>query len=126
MPINTFTIREWAPDGIEVDLIELTLAKDGLGYYLSPRYRVETSRDIKEIYIPKARLRIDGHQIMVEHDSRINNYITDLGFGKMNLYADDKGHVYYETIVEEKTKEMTLEEIEEQLGHKVKIITKEN
>lgn len=110
-------IKSWQADyknNIRVDLIDLTLAKDELGYYLSPRYRVETSNDIREIYIPKARLNIDRHMFNIVDDS-----------GECLMYCDINGVRYYDTLIETKTKEMSLEEIEEKLGHKVKIISKE-
>lgn len=40
-------------------------------------------------------------------------------------YKIEMGHMYYETLIEEKTHDMTLEEIEKKLGYKVRIITKE-
>ena len=124
MAVNIFDFVEHYPDGIKVDLIDLELGKDGMGYYLSPKYRVETTRDVKEIYIPKARLRINLHQVRIEIDPTCNDYVANLGIGKMRLYADKDGHVYYETIIEEKTVEMTMEDIEKKLGHKIKIVSK--
>lgn len=125
MPINTFKYVEHYPNNIRVDLIDVSLNKDGMGYYLSPRYRVENDTCVKEIYIPKARLKINFHQVGVDLDTFKNNYMCNLGFGNLELYADDDGHVYYEIIKEEKIHDMTLEEIEKRLGYKVRIITKE-
>ena len=125
MPINTFTYKEDCPNNIRVDLVDIALNKDGIGYYLSPRYRVENDNCIKEIYIPKARLKTSWDKVTVELDTFRNNYMCNLGFGNLDLYADDAGHMYYETLIEEKTHDMTLEEIEKKLGYKVRIITKE-
>lgn len=123
--INTFHYKEDIPNGIRVDLVDLTLGKDGIGYYLSPKYRVETDRDVREIYIPKARINVKHHEIRVDHDPRSNNPVCDFGLGKLQMYVDDWGFVYRESVIEEKTKEMTLEEIEKKLGHKVKIVSRE-
>lgn len=125
MPINTFTYNEDRGNNVKVDLIDLTLDRDGMGYYLSPRYRVETERSVREIYIPKARLKLNYHKVTVDLNTFTNNYACDLIPGGLELYADSEGHVYYDTVIEEKTYELTLEEIEKRLGYKVKIVTKE-
>lgn len=123
--INTFHFKEDIPNGIKVDLIDLTLGKDGIGYYLSPKYIIETDRDVREFYIPKARINVKPHECRMEWNLRANNPVCDFGLGELMLYADDKGFLYHEQLVEEKTKEMTLEEIEKKLGHKVKIVSRE-
>lgn len=125
MPINTFTYKEDCTNNIKVDLVDITLNKDGMGYYLSPRYRVENDNCIREIYIPKARLKTSWHKVTVDLDTFRNNYMCNLGFGNLDLYTDDNGHMYYETIIEEKIHDMSLEEIEKKLGYKVRIIAKE-
>lgn len=125
MPINTFTYKESYKDNVKLDLIELTLGQDGLGYYLSPRYRLETEKSIREIYIPKARLNVNCHDLVVDLNTFTNNYRCNLIPGGLELYADAEGHAYYDTVIKEKTYDMTLEEIEKKLGYKVRIITKE-
>ena len=50
--------------------------------------------------------------------------MVDVGFGPARLDVDADGHAYYERVIKTKTKEMTLEEIEKELGHKVKIVNK--
>lgn len=109
---------------VKVDLIDVSFGKDGLGYYLSPKYRLETDRSVREIYIPKARLPINYGRLVIGFNHKANNPSCDFGLGELLLYADDAGHTFYETVIEEKTKEMTLEEIEKKLGHKVKIVSK--
>jgi hypothetical protein len=115
---NTFDCKH-------VDLIGLDLGEDGLGYYLSPRYKVEKDHEFLEVYIPKARLNLNRHRLEIYHDAKSNNPACNIGLGTMVLYADDDGFTYYEAITEHKPKEMTLEEIEKKLGHKVKIVSKE-
>jgi hypothetical protein len=51
-------------------------------------------------------------------------HTADIGFGDMQLLPDDDGNAYYVRVLETKTKEMTLDEIEKKLGHKVKIVNK--
>lgn len=46
----------------------------------------------------------------------------DVGYGDVNLPSD---YVLIDTIVKYEIKEMTLEEIEKELGYKVKIVGKE-
>ena len=50
---------------------------------------------------------------------------VDLGLGKdLTILPNKDGHYYTLTVVEQKVYEMTVEEIEKKLGHKVKIVTK--
>ena len=122
----------WAEDpknGIKVDLENLTLNKDKDGYFLSVEYRTETAADIRKIRIPNMRLPINTHWFMMSHERGFYDWDTftacDIGFGHMRLDSDKNGCQWYCEIIEEKTKEMTLEEIEKKLGHKVKIVSKE-
>lgn len=52
-----------------------------------------------------------------------NACYVDLGLDKL-LVAPNDGTYYTLTLVKEKVQEMTMEEIEKKLGHKVKIVTK--
>ena len=124
MPVNTFKYKEDFPNNVKVDLVDLTLGRDGIGYYLSPKYRVETEKNVREIYIPKARLKVNLHCVGLELNTFTNNYNCNLIPGGLELYADSEGHVYYDTVVEEKVYELSLEEIEKRLGYKVKIVSK--
>ena len=125
MPVTTFKYKEDCPNNVKLDLIDLTLNRDGIGYYLSPKYRLETERSVREIYIPKARLKVNFHHLAVDLDAFTNTYRCNLIPGGLDLYADPDGHMYYDTVVEEKVYELSLEEIEKRLGYKVKIVTKE-
>lgn len=118
-----------------VDLISLTLGRDSRGYYMHARYRVEDTRSVREVDIPKIRLNIDEHCVVIDGDRDkfgprdslgLPRVFANIGLGWCGLeYGDESNKVYFtETIIEEKTKEMTLEEIERELGHKVKIVNK--
>ena len=49
----------------------------------------------------------------------------DMGFGPCMVTKGGRANVYFtETVIEEKTHEMTLDEIEKKLGYKVKIVNK--
>ena len=111
-------------DGVKVDLIDLTFGMDIVGYYLTPTYRIETKNTVSEIKIPKARLNVDHHGFTIKHHSEDGHDLCDFGLGPMPMNADSNNYNYYEKLIETKTKEMTLEEIEKKLGHKVKIVNR--
>ena len=113
----------------KVDLIDVKLRKDeSLGYCIGVVYRIETPEQIRELRIPKIRLGINPHELNIktwyEEYGFGNGVVADVGFGECEVYEGQRGHYYTDTIIETKTKEMTLEEIEKKLGHKVKIVNK--
>lgn len=116
----------------DVELKRFAFNKDDRGYYLSAIYRVEDDHTIREIDIPKIRLGVDKKRfsIKLDHDPRCHaeqGYIN-LGFGDLPLDYDFDSNgntfMFKEKILEEKYTEMTLDEIEEKLGYKVKIVNK--
>lgn len=107
----------------DVKLNSLILHKSSVGYYLHAKYTVEDEHSIREIDIPKIHLRVDPHYVTIKYED--DRAFADIGFGYVPLIPTGRDcHYFTETILEEKTKEMTLEEIEKKLGHKVKIISK--
>lgn len=100
-------------------------------YYLSAVYEVEDDKQIKELTIPHLALPIFRVPIIrQEYDITDVSLCADLGFGVLDVMQDVVDGVsepvyYVEKLIKEKTQEMTLEEIEKILGHKVKIISNE-
>ena len=113
----------------KIDLIDVKLRKDeSLGYCIGVTYRIETPEQIREVRIPKIQLRINHHEFTMktwyEEYGFDTGVVADVGFGECEVCESQRGDYYTDTIIETKTKEMTLEEIEKKLGHKVKIVNK--
>ena len=111
----------------EVTLLDVKLNKDNT---LDLTYKIETLETIEHLHIPRLVLPITNHSVSIDHKvipystGAAEYYCADIGFGEMRLAPDDKGNEFTVTVVETKTKEMTLKEIEKKLGHKVKIVSK--
>lgn len=90
----------------------------------------EYSNDIGryELTIPKIDLGINSDSrpwfeteiSYLRDNTKALNFIT----GNVYLQQDEKGVKYYIKELERFEKEMTIEEIEKKLGHKVKIVSK--
>ncbi len=110
----------------KVNLTDLTLNRDTFGYYLSAKYRIEDEHSIRELDIPKIRLRTTPKRVVIKTYDGVTwtRPEADIGFGFCELsHTGTKEAIYFtETVVEEKTHEMTLDEIEKKLGYKVKIV----
>ena len=117
-----------------VELTDLQLYHaDVDGYCLSAKYRVEDEHSIKEVYIPKIRLGVRSNWVMVNYLNSIfdscdvdhSRYTADLGFGTCQMLPEKiNGYnvCFTETTIKEKHHEMTIAEIEEKLGYKIKIV----
>lgn len=111
----------------KVELTDISLHCDVYGHYLSAKYRIEDNSSIRELNIPKIRLKINHGFVEIKHEDgscftpRIN-----MGFGDLPLdhYRDQVGVYFTEKVLEEKVHEMTVDEIEKKLGYKVKIVSK--
>jgi hypothetical protein len=113
----------------KVELRDVKLIKNNYGYCLNLTYRVEDNTQIRDFNIPCLHLPISFKRFMIrtERDQFFENYVADVGFGNMNMLPGSIGcdsPAYTIKTIKEKTKEMTLEEIEKKLGHKVKIVNK--
>lgn len=110
----------------KVDLTHLTLNHDTFGYYLSARYRIEDKDSIRDLDIPKIRLRTTPKRAVIKtyNDVSWTRPEADIGFGFCELsHTGTREEIYFtETVIEEKVHEMTLDEIEKKLGYKVKIV----
>lgn len=106
----------------EVKLTNAELHNDKFGYTLALTYRVESLDQVSEVHIPRVVLPFKNDPITVEQ-----NYTgawIDVGFGMTPILTGTNGTYFTTKVIKEKTKEMTLEEIEKKLGHKVKIVNK--
>jgi hypothetical protein len=117
-------------------LTNLKLHKDGDEYYLEAKYDTECEKEKGILHIPKIPLRIaDVPRVDVyeecNHDFIFYGYgrrtcEVDLGFGNIMLKGNGKNEPWFTyQVTEEKVEELTLEEIEQKLGYKVKIVSSE-
>ena len=123
----------------QIKLTDVNLVKECENYYLSLRYTGENNKEKYQLDIPRVILPLSKHTVTINrecyHDydllsPRDASFFTpdmklQMNNGSlMKLQADSTGATYILKIIETKTQEMTLEEIEKQLGHKVKIVNK--
>lgn len=113
----------------KVKMRDLTLHKDSCGYYLTASYDIDDRESTRLLELHKIRLGINERAVVMRaensYDLRFRPQV-DIGFGFLDLYHDGtRDEVYFtETVIKEKVREMTLDEIEKKLGHKVKIVNK--
>ena len=109
----------------DVALRHVSLKHDDAGYFLSLVYRLEDDKSVELIKLPRVRLPLKMNDIKLRTDSDgfMSVMEADVGFGYTRLYPDKQHACYTIETVTTKTKEMTLEEIEKKLGHKVKIVS---
>ena len=101
------------------------------GYlYMSLTYEIEDEHVVKEIHIPKIATCIPtGREPFINHvttsHGSIYDVILDIGSMEYQVIKGGVDDMYLtEKILYEKPTEMTLEEIEKKLGHKIKIVSK--
>lgn len=104
-------------------------------YYLNVIYIRDTDTMISEINVPRILLPLDKTNCLINIDRYnidiLGRPIDNVTFRLYNGIAlpvyKATGNVYFtEKILEYKTKEMTLSEIEKKLGYKIKILSEEN
>ena len=113
----------------KVELKDVKLKKHPMyGYCLDVTYQVDRKEDVVEINIPCVKLPIscDGLTITSENMSFCTVTTADVGFGDQEVFIELGKPAYTIKTIKEKTREMTLEEIEKELGHKVKIVSDKN
>lgn len=111
----------------EVKKCEL-IEEDGQ-FYLSITCLCENERQIREIVIPRVTLPLNRHTPM--NVTGENSYARIWPYENVSLHLEDHnfklkpvgGKYFTETVIKEKTQELTLEEIEKRLGYKVKIVS---
>ena len=111
-------------------LKNLKLYKEDGQYYLDATYVNESIGEICEINVPKIKLPfavLAKDEIVIDQSTYYNLYSSAYIQSGSCIFPIEKNDGLYLTIkrIEEKTKDMTIEEIEKQLGHKVRIVNKE-
>lgn len=110
-----------------VRLTSLMLIRENDGYFLRATYQFEDERGIWEETYPRICLPIcTSSRPMINcqfgSSACANNITVDLGFGELPL-KEIRKNVYAERkLIKEKIHDMTISEIEEKLGYKIKII----
>lgn len=115
-----------------VELLKDTLCGGKLRYFLALTYEFEDAQEnVHEVYISRVPLpicnlgipEIKHKSVVCAHGTYINvGESIDVGYGDVDLPGD---YVLTDTIVKYGIKEMTIEEIEKELGYKVKIVSGE-
>ena len=115
----------------DLELKDLQLYKENDKYYLSAIFNQEDEAGFYEISVPKILLPIAPNcSIDIDVGTTIFGVLYNtvaVDFGIVRLYAkpfDSSKSLYTQKLISEKAHEMTLEEIEKELGYKVKL--KEN
>lgn len=126
--VNEFIVGGNENEEVEIKSVKL-IHKVPYGYCLDITYRVEDDKEIREFNIPYLQLPLISNRFIVrnESDEYYSTYVADVGYGKVRMFGSitrDAGPCYTIKTIKEKTKEMTLAEIEKKLGHKVKIVNK--
>lgn len=97
--------------------------EDGM-YFAHIVYRYEDAKGLWELTVPKLRIPLEPYSFKIETD--IAGGTMDIGFGKWRMYTVD-GNIYAKKVlIEEKIYKMTVEEIEEKLGYRVRIVNGED
>ena len=133
-------VMEIPHENTRLEELELYKAGDGR-YYLCAEYTKEYDRKISRFIIPKIYLPTSSYPSIERtyYDSwnRPVEVGIDLGFGVLTAKKGDvfdpredrsvdAFDVFYaEYTMENKTKKMTLSEIEKELGHKIELISEE-
>lgn len=110
------------------ELEEATLYKEDVNYYFRLVYLFEDKNELARITFPKVEAGIPTSTLrfnMPFMEIMGLSFIT-VRDNEHAVYADKNGNAVYYDVLETKVQEMTLEEVEKELGHKVKIISKEN
>ena len=120
---------------------EINTFQENNMWYMSMIVERETDREVTNIVIPKVKLVDVNDKLMIRTLYFFGKQDgMKVGFGQYdNLYECEEGELFYddgisspkkinayykETVIKEKTHELTIEEIEKKLGYKVKIVSK--
>lgn len=121
--IDMYTVNK--NNGSTMKLKNVKLNNDIYGYSLSLTYNIESLGEISELHIPRVSLPFKEHDLTITRSGYAYEDVSaDVGFGMVRLMPGDAGAYFTTKVIKTKTKEMTLEEIEKKLGHKVKIVNK--
>lgn len=102
------------------------LYKEDDKYYLDLTYRIEKDRKIEEMWIPKVRLPIEKGTCGSFRLGMQTAFVLDCSNSvhlPLEERKDEYGEFAFRTmVVEELPEELTIEEIEKRLGHKIRIV----
>lgn len=117
----------------EIKVKKAKLYEEDGCYYIDVTYIYENDRVIKEVHFPKVPMPITEWTGDVNKEI-IRRPYSDICFGstKYSIKLGEllmplepiNGIAYSEKVIEEKTQEMTIEEIEKRLGYKIKVVAK--
>lgn len=93
-------------------------------YFAHIVYQYEDNRGLWELTVPKVRIPVDIYSFDIERDP--DGGTLSFGLGKCRMYPVDIGVYAKKVLIEEKIHEMTVEEIEEKLGYRVRIVKGED
>lgn len=109
-------------------LVSLTLHEDKNcypRYYLRAVYKVEDERGVHMVTFPRIILPVVSSfpAIVIEHGHFDDEVATvDIGFGEMPMHKEDGVYVVAE-LLKEKVHDMTIADIEKQLGYKIRVVS---
>lgn len=123
-----------ATSGTNITLINYDLYKENGRLWLYLKYRIEDNDKTLEVVIPKVDLKcipIKPEYLACNVEYRSYAFPDDayiiINSGRFGIDLGDTEEVknvfFTEKVLEEKRKEMTLEEIEKKLGYKIKIVS---
>ena len=110
-------------------LENIELHHDKAGYYLSAEYLIETETEVAQLRIPRIAFEVDTGSVTIHQTDHIDyidiGLIDSLPLSKGRDKKTGKDVYYIREIIETKTKEMTVAEIEKKLGYKIKIVSED-
>ena len=110
----------------KITLVDMKLHKNKLAngvysYYLSAEYNRENEFGIFRITVPHVDLPLSNGFSWSTSTDPFDVDLIDFGFGELPFRARNGGII--ETKIKDKTKKMTLAEIEKKLGHKIELVS---
>ena len=109
-------------------------------FYIDVTYFRETDAEVQEIHIPKLYIPLvnssgglyiytDWMDDYIGASTRktvycLNHFYPECGEHGLRICENDDGAPYTIRVIEKKTQEMTIEEIEKKLGYKIKVVAK--
>lgn len=109
-------------------LVSLTLHEDKNGYpryYLQAVYEVENECGVHKVTFPRIVLPVvNSFPIITIEQSHFFDEIAtiDIGFGELPMHKDEGSYAVAE-LLKEKVHDMTIEDIEKELGYKIRVVS---
>lgn len=112
----------------KANLKDIVLYEENDTYFLDVSYIVEDMQSVYMLRIPKIILPILKEQVVLHYEMLGHSpwiYVSCngvLGNTKLMAIEDENGKSLTKTVIENKVHEMTLAEVEERLGYRIKIV----